>query len=286
MSMYDLSSTHSRHHRQRDAVLYIILLVLMCIFLAPFLWLVVTGLKTEAQVDTFHVTWIPNPVAWENFLTILRTPDFLMGMINSIILAGIYVPLVTMSSAFVGFGFARLSGRGKNVMFIVLLGTLMMPQIITLIPVYFLYSRLGFINTYWPWVFSGLATSPFLVFLFRQFFLALPVSLEEAAIIDGAGYVRIFWQIFLPLTKPALATAALLSFTWVWGDYITPALFLSADNRPLSLVLQTGFQIGSTGYPSFTLLSAASICYIIPVLIVFFLGQRYFIQGIVTSGLK
>ncbi|GHO78720.1 hypothetical protein KSD_64910 [Ktedonobacter sp. SOSP1-85] len=193
--------------------------------------------------------------------------------------------LVTLSSALVGFGFARLRGRGKRPLFLVMLSTMMLPNIVTLIPTYMIFARLGIVDTYWPWVLWGLASTPYLTFLFRQFFSAIPSELEEAAILDGCGYGRIFWRIFLPLSAPVLVTAFLISFTGVWGDYITPSLLLSLDNTTLAVAISTSYlDPHGNGIP--TLQAAGALIYIIPEILIFFFAQRYFVRGIMTSGMK
>ena len=144
---------------------------------------------------------------------------------------------------------------------------------------------MGLVNTYWPWVLWGLASSPYLVFLYRQFFSAIPAELEEAAILDGCGYGRIFWRIFLPLSVPVIVTAFLLSFVGVWGDFVAPALFLSQNNTTLAVALSTGYvDPQGNGLPNVQ--AAAALLYVIPEIVVFFFAQRYFVRGIVTSGLK
>ncbi|WP_126554435.1 carbohydrate ABC transporter permease [Dictyobacter kobayashii] len=166
-----------------------------------------------------------------------------------------------------------------------MLSTLMLPQILTVIPTYVLFAHIGLINTYWPWILWGLGSSPFLSFLFRQFFSSIPVELEEAAILDGCGYFRIFLQIFLPLSLPSIATAAILSFTSVWGDYITPSLFLSQNNTTLAVAMSQGYT-NINGFPLNNVIAAGAVLYVIPVIILFFFAQRYFVSAIVTSGLK
>ncbi len=156
---------------------------------------------------------------------------------------------------------------------------------ITLLPTYLIFARLGMVDTYWPWVLWGLAASPYMVFLFRQFFAAIPRELEEAAIIDGAGWLRIFAVIFLPLSRPVLITSFLLSFTWTWGDYIAPALLLDIDRTTLAVAITAWYQ-DPNGNVIPTLQEAAAVLYIVPVLAIFFFAQRYFIKGIVSSGIK
>jgi len=161
----------------------------------------------------------------------------------------------------------------------------MIPQILTLLPTYVLFSQIGLVNTYWPWILWGFAASPYMVFLFRQFFSSLPRELEDAAIMDGAGWFRIFVQIFLPLSRPVLITSFLLSFTFSWGDYIAPALLLDLDHTTLSVAITAWYQ-DPNGNTIPTVQAAAAVLYILPVLSIFFFAQRYFIRSTVSSGVK
>lgn len=277
---------YKRSNRQASAaVKYIVLMALVIVFGAPFLWLVVTALKTPEEMVAFPVHFLPAQPAWNNFVQALTSINYAAYAANSLLLSTVYATLITFSSALVGFGFARLRGWGKRPLFMIMLSTLMLPQIVTLIPTYILFSHLGFVDTYWPWVLWGLAASPYLVFLFRQFFSAIPIELEEAAILDGCGYGRVFWRIFLPLSMPVMVTAFLLSFTWVWGDYITPSLLLSQDNTTLAVAI-SGLYLDPHGNALQTVQAAGALIYVIPEIVVFFLAQRYFVRGIVTSGLK
>jgi ABC-type glycerol-3-phosphate transport system permease component len=262
-----------------------IILVFVVIFAGPFLWLFLTALKATTELAALPIHWLPEHAQWNNFYLAMTMIDFAKYTRNSLLLAAVYSTLVTFTSAMVGFGFARLRAPGLRGLFIVMLATTMLPPIITVIPTYKIFSILGLIYTYWPWAFWGLASSPFLSFLFRQFFAAIPLELEDAAIIDGCGYLRIFWQVCLPLSTAVLATAAIFSFQWVWGDWITPLLFLNMDNTTLSVAISSGY-VDFKGYPLTNVLSAGIIVYTLPVLVLFFAAQRYFVQGIVTTGLK
>jgi multiple sugar transport system permease protein len=193
--------------------------------------------------------------------------------------------LVTLSSAWVGFGFARLEAPGKKTLFGILIGSMMLPQMITLLPTYLIFAKLGMVDTYWPWVFWGLAAAPYLVFLFRQFFAGLPRELEEAAIVDGCGYGTIFWRIFLPQSWPVLSASFVIAFTWSWGDYIAPQLLLSTDKSTLAVAVMTTY-VTSAGTPVANLQAAASVMYVVPILLIFLIAQRGFVAGMSTTGLK
>lgn len=280
--------TYRQQHRMRGMKAtgkYTLLMALAVLFAGPFFWLVSTALKSPAEMAAFPVQFWPTSAEWSNFAQAFTQVNFLAYAANSTLLATINATLTTLSSALVGFGFARLKGKGKRPLFLIMLSTIMLPPIITTIPTYVLFARLGLINTYWPWVLWGLASSPYLVFLYRQFFSALPIELEEAAILDGCGYGRIFWQIFLPLSVPVIVTAFLLSFTYVWGDYITPTLFLNQDNTTLAVAISASYT-DAHGNALTNIQAAGALLYIVPEIIVFVFAQRYFVRGIVTSGLK
>jgi multiple sugar transport system permease protein len=273
-----------RRRPRNPVVIYLVVIVLSGLFLGPFVWLVLAALKTKAEWVALPTHILPDSPQWANFGQALTAINFPAYFVNSLFLSSLYAVLVTLASAVVGFGFARLRGPGKQSLFVVVLSTMMLPQVLTVIPTYVLFSRVGLVNTYWPWVLWGLGTSPYLVFMFRQFFSAIPADLEDAAIIDGCGYGRIFFRIFLPLSRPALLTSFLISFVWIWGDYIAPALLLDTNHSTLSVALT--WYLDPHGNPIDTVQAAAAALYIVPVLVLFMFAQRYFIRSVVTSGMK
>jgi multiple sugar transport system permease protein len=275
----------ARRWRLDAATTYVLLMALVVLFAGPFIWLVLAALKTPAEWVAVPTHILPEEWRWDNFVHAVTDINFAAYTVNSLFLSTLYASLVMMSSAAVGFGFARLSAPGKRFLFTVVLSTMMLPHVLTLIPTYALFARVGLVNTYWPWALWGLATSPYLVFLFRQFFSAIPSELEDAAIIDGCGYGRIFFQIFLPLSRPVLLTAFLLSFTWTWGDFIGPQLLLDVDHTTLAVAI-TAWYRDPHGNPYHTLQAAAAALYILPVMVIFLVAQRYFIRGIMSSGVK
>ncbi|GCE31311.1 sugar ABC transporter permease [Dictyobacter alpinus] len=268
-----------------NVMVLILLLVFTFAFIAPFVWLILTSLKSPADLNAFPITWLPDHLHLDNFVQALTLIDYWRFAWNSFALSTIQSVLMTATSALVGFGFARLRGWGKRPLFLIMLSTMMLPSIVGIIPTYILFSQFGLVGTYWPWVIWGLASSPFLNFLFRQFFAAIPYELEEAAIVDGCGYGRIFWQIFLPLSKPVIATSMIISFTGVWGDFLGPSLFLDADNTTLAVAISHGYA-DLHGFTLVNVLAAGCTLYVLPMLILFFFAQKYFVRGIVTSGLK
>lgn len=267
----------------RQIATYTTLVVISVLFLIPLLWLLSIAFKNAGELSSG--SWLPHSLRWVNFHDAVTLIPFGRYAITSFLLSLVQGTLATLSSAMVGFGFARLRARGKRALFLIVVATLMLPQIVTLIPTYLIFARVHLIYTYWPWVLWGLAGSAFLIFLFRQVFSTLPMDLEDAAIIDGCGYFRIFATIFLPLTKAAVVTGFILSFTAAWGDFIAPSLFLSQDQTTLAVGLSNGYQT-SAGTPLNNALAAGAILYILPIVLLFVVAQRAFMGGFVTSGLK
>jgi multiple sugar transport system permease protein len=264
---------------------FIVLILLAAIFLVPLLWLVLVALKTQGELSEVPIRILPEQWRWSNFSDAATVFPWLQYAWNSVFLSSMFGILTTLSSATVGYGFARLRGKGKNILFLVMLSTIMLPQIATLIPTYIIFSRINLIYTYWPWVFWGLGSSPFFSFLFRQFFASIPVELEEAALLDGCGYIRIFWRIFLPLSKAVMAVTFLLSFQAVWSDFVTPELLLDIDHTTLAVRVATSY-LDPNGTTLPNLLAAGALLYAVPVVVLFVALQRFLVQGIVTSGIK
>lgn len=286
MTSDTLRPTPAGGNRHRNSVaVYLALIVFLALFGVPFLWIVLTALASPAQLGAGAGALLRLHPQWHNFADAVTSIDFAAYAMNSAFLAVLTSVLTTLSSAIVGFGFARLRGPGRNLLFTVLLATMMIPAIATLIPSYLLFARLGLVGTYWPWVLWGLAGSPYLIFLFRQFFSAIPLELEEAAVVDGCGWGRIFFRIFLPVSRPVIMTSLLLSFTWTWGDYLAPQLLLNADNTTLAVAVTNSY-IDPHGNGIPTLQAAGALLYIVPVLLVFLFAQRYFIRSAASSGLK
>ncbi|MBA2950128.1 carbohydrate ABC transporter permease [Streptomyces himalayensis] len=269
----------------RRSAIYMLLVALLALFLSPFGWLAVTALKDASELRVLPIHWWPHDPNPDNFAGALTTFDYLGYARNSLTIATLYAVLVTLASAWAGFGFARLNAPGKRAIFGVLMSTMMMPTIITLIPTYLMFSKLHLVNTYMPWVLWGLCGAPYLIFLFRQFFSNMPKELEEAAIVDGCGTFRIFLRIFLPQSWPVIATSMILSFSWTWGDYIGPALFLDDAHTTLAVKLAGGY-VNAHGEPMPNLVASGAVMYVVPVLVLFLIMQRGFVSGIATSGLK
>jgi len=255
-------------------------------FSLPTIWLVLTSFKRESEYASYPVTILPAVPQLGNYVLAVTFFPYLTYVMHSVVLAGSFTVLTVLTSSAAGFAFSRHRGvPGRNLLFGIVLATMMVPGLVTLVPQYMVFSYFHLINSYWPWILWGLSGSPFHIFLFRQFFLSIPRELEDAAEVDGCGKFRIFWQIFLPNSLPAIAASAIFSFTWVWGDWLYPSLFLSDDITTLAVKLATAY-VDPHQNPLITLTMAGVVIYVLPMVIVFFLAQKYIIQGVVTTGLK
>ena len=282
-----------RRQSTRSVVVRVIAYVLAAAFglafLGPFLFALSGSLMTPAELYVVPPRWIPSKLIWENYVTVWTMVPFPLYIRNTLIITALAMAGQLASCCLVAYGFARFRFPGRNVWFIILLGTMIMPSEVTTIPQFLLFKSLGWINTYLPLIVpSYLGGSAFTIFLLRQFFLTLPRDLDDAARIDGAGTLRILVQLLIPLSKPALATVAILSFIYHWNDFFTPLIYLSSDSLYTVSLGLNYFKSASTlaGPPMAHLLMGASIIVTIPVIVVFFRLQRYFVQGIVMSGIK
>jgi multiple sugar transport system permease protein len=258
---------------------YVVLTLLAAACLVPFVWMVLTAFKPDNEV--FNRSWIPSRLAWENFSRAFTFFPFARFLINTIFVAVSSTGVHLVTSCLAAYAFARLRFRGREVLFLLYLGTLMVPQQVTIVPLFLMMRDIGWVDTFWalilPSAFHALG-----VFLLRQFFMTIPRELEESAFIDGATRLRILWQIILPLSKPALATLGLFTFIREWNSFLWPLIVTTTpDMRMLSvgLSLFTG-QYGT----EWNLLMAAATITLLPTLLIFAFTQRYFVEGIALSG--
>lgn len=283
----------SKRARDRLFKLGVLLLIipLALLFLAPFYWMVSTSLKDPRYVYLFPPQWIPDPMRFDNYARVLERMPFGLYAWNTIKITALALIGHLLSASMVAYGFARLRFPGRDVLFILLLSTIMLPTQVTLIPTFLIFRTLGWVDTINPlFVPDWLGGAPFSVFLLRQFITTLPHDLDDAAKIDGCSFFGIYWRIILPLIKPALATVAIFVFLANWNDFYYAVIYLnSRENWTLSLGLNFLRRVSGLGGPSFVemeIVMAASVMIMLPCLIVFFLAQRVFVQGIVFSGLK
>ena len=269
-------------HRILSFGFYALLLALALPFALPFLWMVATAFKTSGQIYS-GAGWWPDPFTTENFREAWRLLDFPRFIRNSFWITGLTVFGTLGSSSLVGYAFATLPARGKSFFFALLLGTMMVPASVLLIPQFILFSRLGWVNSYLPLVVPHFFANAFYVFLFRQYYRGLPRELFESAEIDGCNPLQSYWWIALPLSRPALATVAVFAFIGAWNDFQGPLIYLSTNEKftvSLGLSLFHGLY-----YTQLEYLMPMSLVALVPVLVLFVIAQRYFVQGIVTTGL-
>jgi multiple sugar transport system permease protein len=270
----------------------LLLIGISILFIIPLLWMISTSLK-EAQ-DLVGTHWIPTRLAWENYVDAFSFGMWPQWTLNTVIITLASVIGQVFSSSLVAYAFARLRWRGRDVLFSVVLATMMLPSVVTMIPQFVLFANLpafGFmgsrvwVNTFLPLIVPAFTGSAFYIFLLRQFMRGIPQDLSDAARIDGAGELRIWWSIILPMTKPALAVVAIFTFQGAWQDFMGPLLYLQSEKwYTLQLGLRQ-FEAAAGGSPAWHWLMAASLMVMLPVLIVFIAFQRYFIEGFNFSGL-
>jgi multiple sugar transport system permease protein len=271
-------------HTAGRVVAFLIVLGAAIVFVFPVYWMVVTSLKSTPEV--FHVppVWWPAQLQWGNYPEALANFPFLHYAANTLRIALPVVAGTTISSALVAYGFARLRWRGREIVFYLVLATLMIPNWVTLVPLYILFNRLGWVDTYRPLILPSWFGDAFSIFLLRQFFLRQPQDLIDAARVDGASHLRIFAEIIVPLARPALAVVALFAFINAWTDFFNPLIYLTnPDKHTLQLGLFTFFSQHFVNWPGFM---AASVVVLLPVAILFFLTQKTFIEGITFTGLR
>lgn len=286
-----VQATSALHLNQRtrewlyEGMMQLVLIAFSIVMLIPFVWLISTSLKIRGTEFVFPPVWIPRPAVWSNYYTAffesgLPFPRFLL---NTAIITVASMAGTLFSSSLAGFGFARMRFPARDQLFLLVLSTLMLPEIVTQIPSYLLFRLFGWIDTFLPFIVPAfLGGSAFNIFLFRQFFMSIPYELDEAARIDGANTLQIYSRVILPLSQPVLATVAIFTFLNSWNSFMGPLIYLnSLENMTLAVGLRAFQGLRGTEW---NLMMAAAAIMMVPVLIVFFLAQRYFIQGIVTAG--
>jgi multiple sugar transport system permease protein len=265
---------------------YALLVIFAAVFLLPFAWYISTAFKPSDEVYTIPIRWIPSHIAWDNFSRGFGILPFGLYFGNTLVIVAAVLVGTLLSSTLVAYGFARFKAKGSIVLFTVLLSTMMLPNQVTLIPTYILFKNMGLLETPLPLIIpSYFATGAFYIFLLRQFFVTIPKEMEDAANIDGCGALRTLIQIFLPLCKPALTTVALFTIINTWNDFMNQLIYLNSD-QSYTIAVGLSFFNNKYGPQQVNLLMAVSLATVIPLLILFFIGQRYFVEGIVTSGLK
>ena len=268
----------------KKTVTYAMLVIVAVVFLLPLFWMISSSLKPEWQVMANPPVWLPNPPRWQNYPEALTYVPFGRYALNTFLITVGAIVGHLLSCTIVAYGFARLRAPGKGFFFALLLSTLMLPYPVTMVPLFALFNALGWINTFLPLIVPAFFGNAFYIFLLRQFFLTLPPELEDAAHLDGANTLQVLYRVILPLSTPALATVVIFTFQATWNDFLQPLIYLQDQSR-YTLTLGLNFFRGSFRV-NWAYLMAASLVVVLPVVIVFFLAQRLFIQGIALTGLK
>ncbi|MCS7061968.1 MAG: carbohydrate ABC transporter permease [Anaerolineae bacterium] len=280
---------HSPQRMVRDALrlifVYGLLIGLGILFILPLLWTVSSSVKPIGSGARFPPEFLPTQIVLDNYPQVFRMIPFARYFVNSAFVSTVAVTGELLSASLVAFAFARLRFPGRNILFLVLLSTMMLPGVVTMIPQFVIWKTLGLVNTYAPLTAGAFFGPAFSVFLLRQFFLTINLELDEAAKVDGAHEFRIYWQIILPLAKPALATIGIFSFMASWNDFMGPLIYLS-DTDLYTLALGVNYLRSFRGGGELSYQMAAATMFVVPCIILYFIAQRYIIQGIVTTGLK
>ena len=267
-----------------NLVIYLMLIVGSLMFILPLFWALSSSFKSDYQVMQYPPQWIPSPLRWQNYPEALTYVPFGRFALNTLFIAALAILGNLLSCTIIAYGFARLRAPGKNFFFILMLSTMMLVEPVRIIPLYIEFNKLGWIDSYLPLIVPAFFGSPFYIFLLRQFFMNIPLELEEAALIDGANRLQILWKVIVPLSKPALAAIAIFNFQGVWNDFLYPLVFLHKQSN-YTIALGLNF-FRSTYTVHWGYLMAASIVALLPMVIIFFIAQRYFIQGITFTGIK
>jgi multiple sugar transport system permease protein len=254
--------------------------------MVPFYWMISTSLKAQGNLYLYPPQWIPDPVVWSNYREVWDAVPFATFTKNTAVIVSLVMIGTLMSCSFSAYGFARLRAPGRDFIFLIVLATMMLPGAVTLVPTYIAFNKLGWINSILPLVVPAFFGAPFYIFMLRQFYLSIPKEIEESGRIDGASSFRIWWDLMLPLTKPALATVAVFTFFATYNDFFGPLIYLNSESKQTIAVGLSYFTGSRNVGPQMHLLMAMTLMATIPSLIVFIFAQRYFVQSIVTTGLK
>ncbi|SCY58806.1 carbohydrate ABC transporter membrane protein 2, CUT1 family [Paenibacillus polysaccharolyticus] len=265
---------------------YLVLTVVSLIMIVPLIWMVSTSLKEPQSIFTYPPQWIPDSLQFQNYIDVFRLIPFHRFYRNSVYISALVVLGTVFFSSLAGYAFAKIPFKGRNVVFLILLSAMMIPHEVTAIPMFLFMRQLGWIDTHLPLILLPIfgAGGVFGIFVMRQFFITVPIELEEAAMIDGCSRFRIYWQIMLPLAKPGMATLTIFTFVTSWNEFFDPLIFINSRELmtlPLGLSLFTD-EVGT----AWQYLMSATVMATVPLLIVFFLAQRRFIEGVAMTGLK
>lgn len=265
-------------------VLYAVVTAGAVTYAMPFVWMLSTAVKPGYQVYAMPPVWIPETIEWSNFWVPWTNLPFADFYVNTIIVTFLSVTGTLLSSSIVAFAFARMRFRGRDKLFLLVLSTMMLPNQVTLVPLYLLFTKLGWINSLLPLIVPTWFGSAFHIFLLRQYMMSIPLELDDAARMDGASWIDIYWRIVVPLSRPAIGVVSIFAFTGAWNDYLHPLIYL---NETKNFTIALGLPLLSSRYVTeIQATMAQTILALLPLLLAFFLAQRFYIQGVVVSGVK
>ena len=272
----------------KHILLYLALSALGFVFAIPLFWMISSSLHTLPEMFRIPFRWIPATLQWRNYAEVFTVLPFARYLLNTVLITIPTMFFTVASCSLVAYGFARFQFRGRDTLFALCLATMMLPGQVTMIPMYMLYAKLGWIDTYLPLIIPSMFGSPFYIFLLRQFFLSVPKEFDEAARIDGANRLQILWHVLLPQARPAVITVLLFTFIGSWNDFFGPLVYI---NSPEKATLTLGLnmlktQVMGSGQIEWHILMAASFLILLPNIVLFFFAQKYFIRGINVGGLQ
>jgi multiple sugar transport system permease protein len=268
-------------------LLHLLLIAVAASMIFPFLWMLSTSLKSPGKQFSFPPQLIPNPLYFKNYVDLFDLLPMWNFLFNSFKISGLSVVGTCLASSLAAYGFARLRFRGKNFIFMILLATVMIPGQVTLIPTFEIMRLLGWLDNHAALIVPSFFGGAFSVFVLRQFYLTIPQDLMDSAQMDGATFLRIYWSIFLPLGMPALATVAVFNFLWSWNDLLGPLIYLTTDTK-MTVTLGLTLLIGRAGTTAgrWGVIMGGALLGVVPMLILYFIGQKYFVQGLARTGMK
>lgn len=276
----------STYDRIKKFLNLLLLIALSIVFLFPLYWLFTTSIKTDDQIYKVPPQWIPNPVTFAAYPRVFKLIDFPQKLINTLTITIFTIIGTCLSCGLVAYSFSRLTWKGRDVFFVILLSTMMIPWIVTMIPMFVVFLKLGWVDTFKPLIIPSFFGNAYYIFLLRQFFMTIPFDLSDAAKVDSASELQIFFRIMLPLAKPIFAVVSIFQFMASWNDFMGPLIYL---NDPEKFTLGLAVYVLTSGHQGsidWTGIMAAGAVQVIPVLIIFFFTQRYFIEGITLTGIK
>lgn len=277
-------STKQINNFTRSAVSHLLLLCGCVVMALPFVWMFLSSLKTDPEIFVFPPRWLPETLHWSNYQAVMESMPFGWFIFNSFKISLLAMIGQLLSCSLAAYAFARIRFPGREVVFVIWLACLMIPYQVNLIPQYVLFRSFGWLDTHYPLIVPNFFGGVFGTFLLRQFFLTLPSELEDAARIDGCSRFGIYWRIFLPLSKPALATLGVFTFMANWNNLLGPVVYLSSYEK---MTLTVGLAFFRGQYTTqWALLMAGAVISVIPIMIIYAAAQQYFVQGVVLSGLK